>query len=215
MPFWYDKWLSTGPITVHMDRIQQPTIRLHECWDDEGWNEDKLLELVGPSKTAKILLNRMKQKPGRDMFIWKPALNGCFSLKSAWEVTRVKTSQHRWMSSCIWQARLPKKVSCCMWKILFNYLPTDDRVRCLGIPLASSFNCCSAYKEETIDHIFSMGVAACLVWKKAAMVMSIYNEEIEPGRVKLSCWYGGARDSTSIGVMIGLILVIITWRLAS
>lgn len=50
-----------------------------------------------------------------------------------------------------------------MWKALFHYLPLDDRVRKLGIAMASWCNCCIGRKEETLDHVLSMG-AELLAW---------------------------------------------------
>lgn len=168
-----------------MDIIQHPTLKLHECWEDGRWDEDKLIELAEPSKTTEILMTRVKQKLGLNLFIWKPSISCTFSTKLAWEITKAKGSPQSW-SDWIWHNLLPKKVSICMWRALFNYLMTDERVRRLGIPLVSWCKCCVVRKEETTNHAFSTSEVASMVWKKDVMVMGIFNNVNKTWRVKLS-----------------------------
>lgn len=45
-----------------------------------------------------------------------------------------------------------------MWKkALFNYLHADEKIRQLSIPLVFVCNCFVDRKEETHNHVFSMG----------------------------------------------------------
>lgn len=118
------------------------------------------------------------------MFIWKPTLNKIFSMTLKREVTIIKGSQHMWMD-WVWPKLLPNKVSICVWKSLFNYLPFYERVRRLSIPLASGCDCCVDHKEETLNQILSTRSVACIVWKKATFVLGIFNVEEEPWRVKI------------------------------
>lgn len=44
--FWYDRWLASGPLAV-VDDITNPRLRINECWMNQFWNVEKLLEIVG------------------------------------------------------------------------------------------------------------------------------------------------------------------------
>lgn len=83
-----------------------------------------------------------------DIFIWKPTINGNFTT-SSWEDNRVKSNIYEWIT-WVWHKMLSKKFSLYMWKALFNYLPVDNKIWQLGIPLVSSCNYCIDRKEETI-----------------------------------------------------------------
>lgn len=75
-----------------------------------------------------------------------------------------------------------------MWKALLSYLPLDERVRKLGIPLVLGCNFCVEHLMETLNHILSTGYVVCLVWKKAATTLGILNIENEKWRVKIRRW---------------------------
>lgn len=53
-----------------------------------------------------------------------------------------------------------KKISIYTWKVLNHILLLDDRTRMLGIPIVSSYNCCTNRKEKTLDHIMSTSKVA-------------------------------------------------------
>lgn len=44
--FWYDRWLASGPLAV-VDDNTNPRLRINECWMNQFWNVEKLLEIVG------------------------------------------------------------------------------------------------------------------------------------------------------------------------
>lgn len=79
--------------------------------------------------------------------------------------------------------------------------------------MASAFNCCMDRKKESLNHILCTSSVANMMWKKVTMIMSVYNVESNPWKLKVHRWVCGARKINLKGVLMCLILVIITWRL--
>lgn len=102
----------------------------------------------------------MKCKMGPDIFIWKSDKAGNFTMRSAWEMVRLRADEQDWMK-WIWHSQLPMKLSPCMWKAMLRYLPVDDRIHQLGIPFVSACNCNEDRKTETLDHLLSKGEVVC------------------------------------------------------
>lgn len=67
--FKYDNWLKTGLLDSNKDRVDQPLMKLQICWEDGRWVEEILIDLVGQTKAAEILMSNVHQKPGLDVFI--------------------------------------------------------------------------------------------------------------------------------------------------
>lgn len=116
--FWFDNWISSGPLAASSITVLQPGIKIKECWEPVTWDVDLLKELVGVTKTEEILMSSIKKKEGSDVFVWKPFIDGKFSTASAWEVIRVKGDEVSWME-WVWHKLLPRKISMCMWKAMF------------------------------------------------------------------------------------------------
>ncbi|KAJ0095450.1 hypothetical protein Patl1_15067 [Pistacia atlantica] len=111
-------------------------------------------------------------KVGTDITICKPDIKGDFMSTSAWDLIRVKGTEHVGMD-WIWHHLLPKKISVCMWKACFNGLALDSQVQSLGIPLASRCNCCTLGHTESLNHVLCNGSIAAEVWKTAAITLGI------------------------------------------
>lgn len=93
-------------------------------------------------------------------------------------------------------------------------LPVDEKVCRLGIPLSSVCNYCVDRCEKALDHVLGTRVVACMVWKKqAASYLRLINIDKEPWRVKINRRFRGARKSTFLGQLLGLIPLIISWKL--
>ncbi|KAG2411216.1 hypothetical protein I3760_Q020700 [Carya illinoinensis] len=210
--FWFDRWLSSGPLAKSIELVQRLVLKAQECWELGAWDTIALEELVGEEKINEILMSNLNQKVGSDVFVWKPTTNGKFSIASAWEVIRIKGMRRSWMD-WVWHKLLPTRVSLCMWKALFHCLLFDERVRMLGISIVLGCDCCVEKTDETLNHVLSTGLIAGMVWKRGASVFGIMNVENEPWRVKISRWYRVAKKSTQKGTVIGLLPAVITWRL--
>ncbi|KAF5462708.1 hypothetical protein F2P56_018694 [Juglans regia] len=148
--FWFDKWLASGVLSVSVGAVHNSKLCIKDGWINNSRNSDRLLELVGSELTEEILQNVPTGKSGQDMYIWKPALDGSFSIGTAWEAMRGK-SLNTLYHDCFWHNMLPKSISMCLWKVWFNCLAVDDRVQSKGIYLASSCDCCAQKATETIN----------------------------------------------------------------
>ncbi|KAK3199206.1 hypothetical protein Dsin_022621 [Dipteronia sinensis] len=86
--FWFDRWLASSPLSVRTEDISNNKMCIKDCWLNNNWNSDLLLELVGADRTMEILHNVPAGKRGQDVFIWKPTADGKFSTAIAWEALR-------------------------------------------------------------------------------------------------------------------------------
>ncbi|KAL9679113.1 hypothetical protein QQ045_016968 [Rhodiola kirilowii] len=51
-----------------------------------------------------------------------------------------------------------------MWRLFYKVVPTDDKVKSMGIPIVSRCVCCRAHCEETSVHLFFQSDWAVKVW---------------------------------------------------
>lgn len=123
--FWFNKWLSLGPLAKNTTMLQWQTMKINEWWIMDHWDVEKLKVLVRDNKIEQISLSTIKFKVGPDVFIYKLSINGTFSMASTWEVTRKKEEQTQWID-WVQNNLLPKKVSLCMWKAMFQVSPFND-----------------------------------------------------------------------------------------
>lgn len=86
MHFWYDHWLSSGPLYVRRTDISHINIKIKDCWIDDSWNVELLKDLVGEEITKDITQKKIKGCIQLDRCVSKPTPNGHFSTTSAWEV---------------------------------------------------------------------------------------------------------------------------------
>ncbi|XP_057984101.1 uncharacterized mitochondrial protein AtMg00310-like [Malania oleifera] len=80
---WFDRWLSSDPLSISTEDILNKKLCINDCWLNDNWNSNLVLELVGADKTRKILHQVPAGKSWKDIFVWKPALDGNFSTKTA------------------------------------------------------------------------------------------------------------------------------------
>lgn len=51
-----------------------------------------------------------------------------------------------------------------MWRLLHNCIPTDSRVKSIGIPLPSKCHCCKQHSVEDVNHLFLKSDWASFLW---------------------------------------------------
>lgn len=83
--FWYDRRLASGPLCSSFVSMVEG-LKIKDVWVDGTWTENKLVELVGLEKDREIMQEIIKGREGNDITIWKPAIDGKFSLSSAWDL---------------------------------------------------------------------------------------------------------------------------------
>ncbi|KAK0581732.1 hypothetical protein LWI29_017271 [Acer saccharum] len=210
--FWFDRWLASGLLSVSTDDISNKKMCIKDCWLNNNWNSNLLVELVGDDKSKDIVNNVAAGRRGQDISIWKPASDGTFSTSSAWETVRRRGDNFVW-KDWFWHSLLPKRISICIWKAWFMCLAVDDRVKDKGISMASACDCCVQRSQETIDHVLSVGDVAADIWRRASVIFGIPFQRVLPWKNRVTNWFYYARNSSIKGVLIGLLPCLITWCL--
>ncbi|CAI9755487.1 unnamed protein product [Fraxinus pennsylvanica] len=186
--FWFAHWLEDGPLSRHVSHIDQPALKIKDVCLDSGWNVDKLLQLVGEDKAASVMAKVSKCREGEDVLIWKPSSRGNFSSSGAWDMIRVRSPQTSW-AKWVWHSAIPKRMLVLMWKALSGALSVDNRVRQMGVSLASRCDCCLMGMEETISHVLSTGDVANEVWRKMSGILGIRWRSKQMKEGSISFWF--------------------------
>lgn len=134
--FWFYEWLSSGPLDASLGVVLDPNLLINEVWVANSWDVQLLESLIGDDMANVIRAIVPCHRRGGDIRIWKPSIDGHFSMASAWELVRLKGPKLEGMD-WVWHTLLPKKASVFMWKAKFNCLPVDARIQEVGVPLAS------------------------------------------------------------------------------
>lgn len=160
---------------------------------------------------ADLALNELaKCKAGADILIWTQSESGSFTTKSAWDCIQVRGSAlegHKW----IWNNLLPKKFSIFMWKAWHGALVVDDRIRRIGIPIASKCNCFQHGQYKDHNHILFYGEVAAEVWKKCSCLLGFPTGRT--CRETTLSWFQKASNSSQTEVILGILPIIISWKL--
>ncbi|XP_057770722.1 uncharacterized protein LOC130990509 [Salvia miltiorrhiza] len=96
----------------------------------------------------------------KDGWRWKPAKDGAFSTKSAYETIKMAKGEpdagYNKALAKVWEAPNPHKARVTAWRSLRNRLATCDNLLKMNVPIEIEerwCNACVAY-EETVEHIF-------------------------------------------------------------
>ncbi|KAF5468901.1 hypothetical protein F2P56_013012 [Juglans regia] len=169
--FWFDKWLVDGPLCSRYEVINVG-IKIQDVWLNGSWDEDKLVDLIGLEQAGEITRKIIVGREGSNILIWKPAVDGCFSTNSAWNLLRIRGVE-RLELDWVWHQLLPKKISMCMWKARFGALPVGVRIQAIDIPMVSRCDCCVLREVETVDHVLRLDSIAMQVWNMASIALGI------------------------------------------
>lgn len=145
-----------------LGNLQADTSTLVQDYTDEnGWIWSKLSANL-PTQIAIQILTMQFEHSQQATPIWKPAQNGVFSTKSAWDIIRSKRCPNKLLNSC-WGSRIPTTISIFWWKALHNWIPVDEVLQSRGKVLASKCYCC--HKKETSLHVLLHNNEVNKVWK--------------------------------------------------
>ncbi|XP_042396181.1 uncharacterized protein LOC121986356 isoform X1 [Zingiber officinale] len=79
-----------------------------------GWMKKKLFVFL-PAEVVYEVVEMAIQSNVADTLVWKPAVDGCFSLKSAWNLVRQVQSQNGvWVA--VWSRLLSSNISIFVWR---------------------------------------------------------------------------------------------------
>ncbi|KAF5472990.1 hypothetical protein F2P56_009642 [Juglans regia] len=210
--FWFDRWIASSLLCAQVQSVPNNKLQVRKCWDRDGWNVNMLLELLVEEKANVVMSSGLSCKEGIDIPIWEPSIDGKFNTASAWEVVRDHREENL-MLKWFWNPLLPKRVSICMWKAWFACHPVDMCIQSVGIQLASRCNCCQNGKVKSLDHVLCSGSIAQEVWKKAGVALGINCMPTSTWKARIILWLNCARRASQYGMLVGLLLSLITWKL--
>ena len=171
---WHDNWHPRGPLKDRYGSRIVYDLGLHhlakvcEIWDGTKWR--------WPMTNSWVLMDMKDSidfdpKEGEDVVVWKPNASGKFSIKSAWEVTRVHQHQVEW-HHLVWFPKAIPRHSMITWMACKDRLQTKDKLIRYGI--ASSNACCFCnHGQETIDHLFFASPFTQRIWNRILELSSL------------------------------------------
>ncbi|KAG2685838.1 hypothetical protein I3760_10G144400 [Carya illinoinensis] len=210
--FWFDAWTGTGPLVDSLQLTELPGLKLHDCKLGNEWDIQLLERLVGVQKTEELIEELGKPRQGKDLLVWTPVIDGHFTTRSAWECLRVRSSETPW-AAWVWHETLLKKMSIMVWKAWHNSLSVDDRLRRIGIPVVLKCSCCAEGGYEDVNHILYSGNFAQKIWRKYANSFGLPFREYITWKENLNLWFRRASRSSQMGVIMGILPTVITWKL--
>ncbi|XP_073047522.1 uncharacterized protein [Primulina eburnea] len=120
-----------------------------------------------------------------DLAIWVHSSDGVFSIKSAWELVRMRDQVSDIFTPC-WGSWLRPTMSFFLWRFWHQWLPVDDVLQRRGFELASKCQCCEM--PETFTHIFIDSPIARSVWHFFGAVFHVRIPLTSDFRLFLSAW---------------------------
>ena len=100
---------------------------------------------------------------------------------------RIRAPKVEW-AHWVWHKALPKRASVVMWKALSRSLSVDERIRQVGIAMASRCDCCSVGNEETANHVLSAGSFADEVWRRTSFALGVRWHERQAWWDRINIW---------------------------
>ncbi|KAG6527455.1 hypothetical protein ZIOFF_009557 [Zingiber officinale] len=189
--FWYDNWLDSGPLYLLCPILGNPDSRIVEFICNSGWNVDKLQSCVPEQIVDEIKevalpggisgevenVDEAVQNGVRDCIVWKPSLDGKFTMKSAWKGSwkdqqQAGVGQQQVVWRAVWSKLIFPNISIFVWRFLRKRLPVDEVLQRRGVYLASKCYCCDFV--ESWDHLFYHGAIALEVWREANPFLIIW-----------------------------------------
>ncbi|XP_077228449.1 uncharacterized protein LOC143861408 [Tasmannia lanceolata] len=146
---------------------------LGEIHSKEGWNP--IINKTSLIQEKAILQKSLFQEDDENRVIWKPSIDGYFSVRSAWNSIRKHKVDTPWASSVWFTGHIPRQ-ALSAWKVLHKKLLTRDhqifrnRVMDEGCPLCKS-------EKETINHLFFRCGFSAWVWRS---ILSRYGSRRKP-----------------------------------
>ncbi|XP_019261368.1 PREDICTED: uncharacterized protein LOC109239280 [Nicotiana attenuata] len=111
-----------------------------------------------------------------------------------------------------WHRHIPFKWSICLWRALRNKFPTDDRTDRFGPLSVNRCVCCIKPGAESIDHIFSTGYFARVIWKDFNGPVGIHSSS-QPLRITFMNWWLLKRNNAVQKLLLDTLPIIICWNL--
>ncbi|XP_075499181.1 uncharacterized protein LOC142537558 [Primulina tabacum] len=182
--FWGDIWCGDVPLSSQVLLRGDRGVRVSHFLSDGAWDFDLLCSVVPPSVAETITLIPIASGE-HDSAIWVHSSDGVFSLKSAWELVRLRDQVSDIFTPC-WGSWLRPTMSFFLWRFWHQWLPVDDVLQRRGFELASKCQCCEM--PETFTHIFIDSPLARSVWHYFGAVFHVRIPLTSDFRLFLSAW---------------------------
>lgn len=186
--FWYDNWTTLGAlINITTDGVHEE-IEVKEFADENGWNRDKLTQILSHEVVSHIIQNIpcLIETEIIDNSWWMEETNGKFTVKSAWNYIRHRGANEQLFNN-MWTKGLTFKISFLLWRAWMARIPTDDIIQKMGINMVSKCWCCTEHQRETINHIFLTAPIAQKVWRLFSNCAGIENR-LQLSEIVIKWW---------------------------
>ncbi|XP_027081100.2 uncharacterized protein [Coffea arabica] len=206
--FWYDNWLGCGALFLQVPVNLE--LSFHNFINNGHWDVNLLYHTIPKEYVSYILQQPIPEEGSEVEVFWMPTTSGKFSIHSAFQDIR-QTRNKSMVFASIWHPRIPFKVSFFMFRLLRGRIPIPDRLCELGFHLPSKCFCCPSASEESIEHLFSNGHTASVVWSYFGGLCGL-----SPGtslRSRIVGWWLRSYDSELRRIMGRIIPTIICWQI--
>ncbi|XP_020681381.1 uncharacterized protein LOC110098793 [Dendrobium catenatum] len=158
--FWQDQWINGFSIDDLLTSNTLSSVKVIFLFSDNGWDVEKLSAVI-PDYIINLITNISINRCAKDALLCKFTKDGLFSTKQAWHVFRnIKLFSKSF--KMMWHKSIPTTVSVFNWRVLKNFVPTDDMLRKKGLFMTSKCQCCA--NLETVHHVFVSSPIAVKVW---------------------------------------------------
>ncbi|XP_073024477.1 uncharacterized protein [Primulina eburnea] len=182
--FWDDIWCGDVPLSSQVLVRGARGVRVSYFLSDGVWDFDLLCSVVPPSVAETITLIPIASGE-HDSAVWVHSSDGVFSLKSAWELVRLRDQVSDIFTPC-WGSGLRPTMSFFLWRFWHQWLPVDDVLQRRGFELASKCQCCEM--PETFTHIFIDCPLTRSVWHYFGAVFHVRIPLTTDFKLFLSAW---------------------------
>ncbi|XP_062166910.1 uncharacterized protein LOC133873195 [Alnus glutinosa] len=184
LAIWFAPWIPTLPNfrpTPRVEGLQAnfPLAILDLVSSSTGtWNFPLLEFLFDQASVSEIL--KIRTRFDTDSILWTPSLTGVFSTKSAhWFYTSQRTSvvsplsQANW--KLLWKLKINHRLHLFLWKMVWNILPTKERILSAIWTQSRSDSTCSLCSSSTdsLVHLFLSCPIARVVWRNSFWPLDI------------------------------------------
>ena len=191
---------ATGPL---------PNLCVKDFFVENKWDVDSLNAVLPHNLVQDVLTlhfdNSIPDKP-----LWQPSGNGLFSVSSAFNLIR-RRSTPQTIYRLFWHTQIPLKISYFFWRVLKSFLHTEDKQMEWGLNVAS--RCYLCYSEsESIAHALFTCKYAIDVWKS---IISYFGIITLPNIISMDAmikyWFRKSGNKTNH--VKTFVPVIVSWHL--
>ncbi|XP_075507656.1 uncharacterized protein LOC142544497 [Primulina tabacum] len=154
--FWDDIWFWDTPLSSQCEVRGGRDVWVFHFLSEGAWDFDLLCSMMAPSISEAITLIPISfDEP--DLALWIHSSDGAFSVRSAWELVRLRDPVSDILTPC-WGRWLRPTMSFFLWRLWHQWLSMDDILQRRGFHLDSRCQCCDM--SETFTHVFIDGPIA-------------------------------------------------------